>query len=168
VRALILVAMLAACGAAPPPPASRPAPLDRAMDFEAERLGGGGRLRLSELRGKIVIVDFWASWCVPCRDSFPYYGALRERVGADRLEVVAVSVDEERAAAEEFLRDLGAGFPAVWDEGQRIVASWAAPVMPTAYLLDRDGVVRLVHRGFGADAPATLDAAVRALLRAGQ
>ena len=161
-RCLLVVLALTSCAAPAPAPRSSQG---RAVDFEAERLGGAGRLRLSELRGKIVVVDFWASWCVPCRRSFPYWAALRERVGAETLEIVAVSVDEERAAAEDFVREIDAPFPAVWDEGQRIVTAWAAPAMPTAYLIDRAGVVRLVHRGFGDDAPAVLDAAVRAMLR---
>ena len=157
--ALVFIALLASCAAPAPVPRERP------VDFEADRLSGGGRLRLSELRGKIVIVDFWASWCAPCRESFPYYARLRERVGADKLEIVAVSVDQEREAAEAFVREHGPRFPALWDEGQRIVTAWAAPAMPTAYLVDRGGVVRLVHRGFGSDTPAILDAAVRAMLR---
>jgi thiol-disulfide isomerase/thioredoxin len=157
---LVLVA-LTTCGAATPPVLLPPGP---PRDFEAPLLGGDGALRLSELRGRVVIVDFWASWCEPCRDAFPFYETLRRRYGPDRLEIVAVSVDAERPPAEAFLREMRASFPVVWDRGQRIVERWDARTMPAAFILDRAGVVRHVHAGFDGRSAREITDAVQALV----
>lgn len=162
--------MLISCGGASAERAVEPATsvVGAAMDFEAQLLGGRGWLRLSDLRGRVVLVDFWASWCGPCRESFPFYAELRASLPGDDFEIVAVSVDDDRGRAEEFILEMGGAFPAVWDAGQRIVAEWRAPVMPTAFLVDRHGVVRHLHRGFGPDAAAEITAATRALLQSRQ
>jgi cytochrome c biogenesis protein CcmG, thiol:disulfide interchange protein DsbE len=165
VRPLILLVCLAGCAGTQVPPV-REASVGTSLDFEAPRLAEDGMLRLSSLRGKVVVVDVWASWCVPCRASFPFYDALRRELGEGSFEVVAVSVDVERDLAVAFLHEVSAVFPVVWDEGQRLVSRWQPSSMPTAFLVDRDGVVRHVHQGFDDDSPAQLGALIRALVAA--
>jgi thiol-disulfide isomerase/thioredoxin len=102
--------------------------------------------------GKVTLVDFWASWCAPCKASFPTYAQLHADCQARGLVVVAVSVDENQAAFEAFVRQLKPPFATVRDQDRRLVSRVNVPAMPTCFLLDRDGRVRFVHQGFhGAD-----------------
>ncbi|MFA5057311.1 MAG: TlpA disulfide reductase family protein [Opitutaceae bacterium] len=101
--------------------------------------------------GKVVLVDFWASWCAPCRMSFPAYAKLQADYRAHGLIVVAVSVDENPAAYEAFVKRLNPSFVVMRDQAQRLVHQVKVPAMPTCYLLGRDGRVRFVHQGFHGD-----------------
>jgi thiol-disulfide isomerase/thioredoxin len=97
---------------------------------------------------KVVIVDFWASWCGPCKASFPVYDELREEYGDDGLVILAVSVDQNPKAMEKFLKRMKPGFTVVRDAGQKLVGRVAAPAMPTSFVLDAKSTVRFVHLGF--------------------
>jgi thiol-disulfide isomerase/thioredoxin len=112
------------------------------------RLAGGP---LPALNGKVVLVDFWASWCAPCKASFPAYAKLQAEYEARGLVIVAVSVDESPAAFSAFVERLRPPFAAVRDQDQQLVRLVRVPTMPTCYLLGRDGRVRCVHRGFHGD-----------------
>lgn len=101
---------------------------------------------------KIVIVDFWASWCPPCRAAFPALDALQEEFGAKGVRVVAVSVDQNRAAMEAFLKKHPVGFTIVRDAAMKLVQHVDVPTMPTTYVIDARGVVRFVHAGYEGDA----------------
>ncbi len=101
-----------------------------------------------ETAGKIVLVDFWASWCAPCKASFPAYGRLYSAYAARGLVIVAVSVDESPANYESFIKTLNPPFPVARDKGQSLVRVVQVPTMPTSYLIDRTGRVRYVHQGF--------------------
>ena len=100
---------------------------------------------------RVVIVDFWASWCGPCKQSFPVYDQLQREYGPKGVVIIAVSVDRTAADMEKFLRRLAPGFSVVRDAAQKLVAQVAVPTMPTAFVLDRHGVVRFVHAGFHGD-----------------
>jgi thiol-disulfide isomerase/thioredoxin len=98
--------------------------------------------------GKVVLVDFWASWCPPCRLSFPAYGRLNAEFASKGLVIVAVSVDQDRADYEAFVTRLAPPFFVALDRDQSLVRTAQVPTMPTCYLVDRRGRVRYLHSGF--------------------
>ena len=105
---------------------------------------------LSGLRGKVVYLDFWASWCGPCRKSFPELEQIRQELGPRGFEVFAVNVDEFEADAQKFLADVPVSYLVVRDGAGTAPQTYGILGMPTGYLIDREGVVRLVHQGFRA------------------
>lgn len=111
-------------------------------------LSGTANVDLQQLRGKVVMVDFWASWCAPCLKSLPLYESLRQEFAREDFEIVAVSVDEAAEDAQRFLGKHPVSFPVAFDDGGSIAAAWSPPAMPTSYLIDRDGIVRGRHLGF--------------------
>lgn len=120
---------------------------------------------LPDTAGRVVLVDFWASWCVPCRASFPAYSRLHATYAARGLVIVAVSVDEKPAAFSAFVKKWQPPFVALHDASQKLVRNVAVPAMPTCYLLGRDGRMRFVHRGFhGDDSEAELRRQLETLL----
>lgn len=105
-------------------------------------------LTLDALRGKVVYLDFWASWCGPCRVSFPQLEALREELGPQGFEVLAVNVDEFEPDALRFLEDVSVTYPVVRDGDGVTPAIYGILGMPTGYLIDRAGTIRLIHQGY--------------------
>ena len=98
--------------------------------------------------GRVVLVDFWASWCAPCKASFPAFARLHSDFVSRGLVIVAVSVDEKPASFASFVQKWQPPFAVVRDTNQKLVSAVNVPSMPTSYLLGRDGRVRFVHRGF--------------------
>lgn len=109
------------------------------------------RKALPDLRGNVVLVDFWASWCAPCKASFPAMAKLNENYAARGFTIVAVSVDEKSAAAAGFWKKMNAPFSGAHDAGKKLVSKVGVPTMPTSYLIDRNGRVRFIHQGFHGD-----------------
>ena len=101
-----------------------------------------------DLRGKVVVIDFWASWCGPCQESFPLMEDLYQRYKARGLVVLAVNVDESKSAMKAFLSDNPVSFAVVRDAKRRLVARANVVSMPTSFLLDREGLVRFMHPGY--------------------
>jgi thiol-disulfide isomerase/thioredoxin len=102
---------------------------------------------LSEYRGKVVYVDFWASWCAPCRQSFPFMNELHAQYADDGLVVVGINLDEEREAARRFLEQVPAHFPIVYNPEGDLAEKYAVKAMPSSYVVGPDG--RIVHRKLG-------------------
>jgi len=149
VRFLALIAAAAAgLGLAPRLPAQIVAG-DAFPALTPAALGGGA---LPATAGKVTLVDFWASWCAPCKASFPAYSRLQSDYRARGLVVVAVSVDESVAAYAAFVAKLKPAFATAHDAHHLLVALVQVPTMPTSYLVDRSGRVRFLHPGFHGEA----------------
>ena len=104
------------------------------------------------MTGKVVLVDFWASWCAPCKASFPMMAQLHKDYAAKGFVIAAVGIDEKPAAAVAFAKKLSPPFATLHDREQSLVKQVVVPTMPTSYLLGRDGRVRFIHQGFHGDA----------------
>ncbi len=109
--------------------------------------GQNKTIDLSKYRGKVVYLDFWASWCTPCKHSFPWMNKLQEQYGSEGLEIIAVSLDTSRKDAEEFLAKIPANFDVAFDERGKTAKIYKIKAMPSSFLIDRQG--RLVHRSIG-------------------
>lgn len=146
--------------------AASPAPGDAAPPFALE--GRSGAVSLAAYRGKLVYLDFWASWCAPCKRSFPWMDALQQRHGAAGLVVVGVNVDAQRADAERFLAQVPASFVIAWDPAGALAKQYAIRGMPSSVLIGADGRVIAVHTGFSDDAARRIEQAITAALAAGK
>jgi thiol-disulfide isomerase/thioredoxin len=115
--------------------------------------------------GKVMLVDFWASWCAPCKASFPSYSRLNSEFSSKGLVIVAVSVDQDPVAYASFIRRFAPPFFIMADTDQSLVRAVQVPTMPTSYLIDREGRVRFVHAGFhGAETEQELRSEIGMLL----
>lgn len=126
----------------------------------------GATIALESLRGRVVYIDFWASWCAPCRRSFPWMGEMQLRYGQRGLTVLAINVDRQREAAERFLAAVPAPFTVAFDPQGATPDAYAATAMPSSYLVDARGHVALVEVGFREERKAALEERIRALLDA--
>ncbi|HXH62333.1 MAG TPA: TlpA disulfide reductase family protein [Fimbriimonadaceae bacterium] len=136
---MLLLAVLAPCVARAENKIGRPLPA--LSDYPLEG-------NIPSLDGKVVLLDFWASWCAPCKASFPAMSELYKKLSDRGLVILAVSVDDDPRAYTRFLEKTSPPFPAVRDKGHKLVASMEVPTMPTSFLIDRKGVVRFRHDGF--------------------
>ena len=123
-------------------------------------------LDLSRHRGHVVIVDFWASWCKPCRQSIPWLNSLRARYGASGLTIIGVNVDAERGDADKFLHDVPIDFEVVYDPQGIIAKQFKLQGMPTSFFIDRAGNLAETHLGFREAKKAEIEASIKALLDA--
>ena len=117
----------------------------------------GDTVSLERMRGKVVYVDFWASWCGPCRRSFPWMNEMQQKYGARGLVVVGVNVDKKRSDAERFLAQIPASFTIVFDEAGTTPAAYGVKGMPSSYVIDARGNVTFVERGFLDESRAVLE-----------
>ncbi len=123
----------------------------------------GGTVPATE--GKILVVDFWASWCAPCKASFPSLGKINSDYAPRGVVLVGVSVDEKASAYAAFVKKQAPLFLALHDTAQQLVRTVVVPAMPTTYVISRDGKVRSIHAGYhGATTDQTLRAELDALL----
>lgn len=127
-----------------------------------------GTVSLSDMRGKVVLLDFWASWCGPCRQSFPWMNDMQTKYGDQGFEVIAVNLDQESEAAAEFLSKIPASFTVAYDPDGETPQAYEVMGMPSAYLIDRDGQIHSQHIGFHDDRKDNYEADIRSLLRAEQ
>jgi thiol-disulfide isomerase/thioredoxin len=124
----------------------------------------GETVKLSALKGKVVLVDFWASWCGPCRESMPVLEKLSKSYKEQGFVVLGVNIDNDAEAARKFLKDLPVSFQVVNDVQKQVAKAYAPPTMPSSYLIDRQGKVHVVHAGFKRSDAAKLEAEIKALL----
>lgn len=128
----------------------------------------GDAVALDRLRGQVVYVDFWASWCAPCRRSFPWMNEMQAKYGAKGFTVVGVNVDKKRPDAERFLAQNPAGFTIVYDEAGATPSAWGVKGMPSSYLIDGTGQVVFVERGFTDEHKVAMEQRIARLLAAGK
>lgn len=121
-------------------------------------------IKLADYRGKVVLLDFWASWCGPCKQSFPWMNEMQSKYGAQGLVVLAVNVDQKREDAQKFLAEVPAKFTVVFDDKGTTPKAYAIKTMPSSMLIGADGMVKDVHRGFRGEDAAALEAKIRAAL----
>jgi len=127
-------------------------------------MAGGEIVALDKLRGKVVYVDFWASWCGPCRRSFPWMAQMQKKYGASGFTVVAVNVDKKRADADRFLQAVPAPFTVVYDPEGATPSAWNVKAMPSSFVIDTKGNVAFVEAGFRDDDVAELESQIKALI----
>jgi cytochrome c biogenesis protein CcmG/thiol:disulfide interchange protein DsbE len=124
---------------------------------------GGASASLDDHSGKVVLVDFWATWCEPCRSSFPRYQALLARY-PDRVVVLGISEDDEDQGIDRFAQETGASFPLAWDGDKSVAQRYQISGMPTLFIIDQQGLVRFVHSGFRPGDEEQISAAIDSLL----
>ena len=103
---------------------------------------------LAQFKGKVVYVDFWASWCGPCKKSFPFMNELKAKYGGQGFEVLAVNLDAKRSDADKFLTEVPANFTVAFDTTGESAKRFEVKGMPSSYLIGRDGKIVLAHKGF--------------------
>jgi len=135
-----------------------------APPFSLSDVESGQRLGPDSFQGKVVIVDFWATWCAPCRESFPAYQRLVDQ-NKGELVVLGVSVDEDPSGIVKFKHETRVSFPLLWDEGQVVSNNYRPGTMPTSFVLDRNGVVKFIHEGFRSGDEVAIEREVSSLLR---
>jgi cytochrome c biogenesis protein CcmG, thiol:disulfide interchange protein DsbE len=121
-------------------------------------------LDLASFRGRVVYLDFWASWCGPCRQSFPWMETMKSTYGAQGLEIITVNLDRDRADADRFLKQFHPTFDLRFDPKGELAEQYKVQGMPSSVLIDRHGVTRFMHVGFRPVDGATYEAQLRQLL----
>jgi cytochrome c biogenesis protein CcmG, thiol:disulfide interchange protein DsbE len=135
-----------------------------APDFARKTVGGDGTITLHGLSGKVAVVDFWATWCEPCKKSFPKLEALNTKYESSGVRIVGVSEDDDSSGIRDFAANLGAKFPLVWDEDKNIAAKWKPKAMPSTFIVDRTGMIRFVHLGYHDNEEAIIEREIKSLL----
>lgn len=137
--------------------------LNAAPGFTLE--GIDAQVDLADYRGKVVYLDFWASWCVPCRKSFPWMNQLKELYETRGLEVIAINLDEERKLADAFLAATPATFTVAFDPQGQSAEHYQVMGMPSSYLIDRNGILHHSHVGFRDKDRTALESQIEELLK---
>jgi len=107
-----------------------------------------GKVSLSKYKGKVVYIDFWASWCAPCRKSFPWMNKMHSKYKSKGLKIIAVSLDNDNSVTKKFIKKNPALFTVAYDPDGKVADKYGVQVMPTSYLIGRDGKVVMTHKGF--------------------
>ncbi len=136
----------------------------KAPDFTLPAIGGTN-LRLQEQRGRVVMVNFWATWCGPCRVEMPHLNRLYDKYRDAGFVLLGVNIDDEPRKAAEFASRLGLRFPVLWDADKKVSRLYDLAAMPSTVLIDRDGRVRHIHRGYRDGFEHTYEKQIRELLK---
>jgi thiol-disulfide isomerase/thioredoxin len=137
---------------------------DSAPTCALDALNHSTRYDLQAFRGKVVYVDFWASWCAPCAKSFPFLNTLHQKYQTKGFDVLAVNMDEQPADATAFLANHPATFSIASDLVGQCAENFAVEAMPSSYIIDKKGVIRHVHLGFREEEAEKLHGLIEQLL----
>ncbi len=140
------------------------APATAAPDFTLHAMGGPN-LRLKEQRGRVVMVNFWATWCGPCRQEMPQLNRLYEKYKSSGFVLLGVNVDDDASKAAEVAAKLGVTFPVLLDTEKTVSKLYDLSTMPSTVIIDREGKVRYVHRGYLAGYEDNYEKQIRELLK---
>jgi peroxiredoxin len=157
----LLAATIGVCAVAYATPI---APGALAPDFTLRTLGGPN-MRLQEQRGRVVLVNFWATWCAPCRQEMPHLSKLYDKYGSSGFVLLGVNVDDDTRNAVDLATKLGLKFPVSLDSDKKVSKLYDLSAMPSTVLIDREGRVRYVHRGYRDGFEDTYDQQIRGLLK---
>lgn len=161
----VLSALLAVCALTFVPLPSASAVGQGALAPEIGLQDRSGKLiKMSDLKGRVVIVDFWASWCAPCREELPVLEGLFKKYRDKGLVVVGVGQDKDPQNLAKFLRASPLSFPIVHDARGEVAGRYEPPKMPSSYVIDRKGLIRHLHAGFRASDKAALERELKQLL----
>jgi peroxiredoxin len=158
---VLAVSVLAACAGLS---AAAVAPATLAPDFTL-RSADGPNLRLLEQRGHVVLVNFWATWCGPCRQEMPHLNRLYEKYRASGFVLLGVNVDDDTRNAVGVASKLGLKFPVLLDTDKKVSQLYDLSAMPATVLIDKDGRVRFLHRGYQSGFEDTYDKQIREMLK---
>ena len=134
----------------------------KAPVLSIDSMNGGGKMAITP--GKVTLVDFWATWCGPCQSSFPKYQDLYSKYKSRGFEIIAVSGDDDKKEIPAFITKYRAKFPVGWDQGHEIASCWKPATNPTAYLIDKKGVVRHIHAEWHEGDEKKLEEQIKSLL----
>ena len=135
-----------------------------APDF-ALKSSSGENLRLSEYRGDVVMINFWATWCGPCRQEMPLLDELYSRYQRVGFNLLGVNIDDDSSRAMDMIDELGVSFPVLFDSSKEVSRLYQVDAMPVTIIVDRDGNVRYLHQGYKPGFEDTYQQQVRALIR---
>ncbi|PKG82579.1 TlpA family protein disulfide reductase [Colwellia sp. 75C3] len=135
-----------------------------APDFTLKSMAGTN-LKLTEQRGKIIVINFWASWCGPCRKEMPVLQKFYDKYQELGVSVWGVNVEQENQAGRDFLADLNLSFPILFDASNTISAMYQVEAMPTTIIVDRDGLVRYAFKGYKPGYEKKYAKAIKKLIR---
>ena len=156
------ILLLLALTVAPPTFAKSRERLTQAPDFSLP--GASGTVSLHDFRGKVVLIDFWASWCVPCRQSFPWMTSMMNRYGVQGLEIIAVNLDKKRDAADRFIEAFPATFPVAFDPSGKTADGFRVEAMPSSFLVSRTGEIIHIYAGFDPGHVQTIETQIQEAL----
>ena len=159
-RMVASVAFVVVAGSA----SSAIAPTTPAPDFSLHAMSGPN-MRLKDQRGRVVMVNFWATWCAPCRQEMPQLNRLYEKYRSSGFVLLGVNVDDDSSKAAEVAAKLGITFPVLLDADKSVSKLYDLSTMPSTVLIDRDGKVRYVHRGYLAGYEDAYEKQIRELLK---
>ena len=135
--------------------------------FTGSSVNGKGSVDVNKEKGKVLIVDFWATWCEPCKKSFPKLQDLYTKYKTSGMDLIAVSEDDENSGLTDFGSTYGAKFPLLWDDGKAIAGKWQPEFMPATFIVDKKGVVRFVHLGYHDGEEMEIEKEVKSLMSGG-
>ena len=125
----------------------------------------GKNIKLSEYRGQVVLINFWASWCGPCRAEMPMLEELYKKYKGLGFVVLGVNVDDKKSKADALLKKIPVSFPVLYDAEKKVTELYGVAAMPSSYFVDRDGKLRQIHKGYRPEYDALYKNEIKALIK---